>query len=73
MTLQEAIKSGKYFHRPNKHGDDVFNIRKNRLCTGILLYDEEPSYYSFSDPEYSGFESLSAEDILADDWEIINE
>lgn len=70
MTVQEAIKSGKYFHRP-RHDDDVFDVRNGRLWTGILLYDEEPPYYSFSNPEYSGFESLNAEDILADDWEII--
>lgn len=70
MTIQNAIKSGKYFHRPI-HDDDVFNVRNGRLWTGILLYDGEPPYYYFSDPEYSGFESLNAEDILADDWEII--
>lgn len=70
MTIQNAIKSGKYFHR-QIHGDDVFDVRNNRLWYGTLLHDEEPPYYSFYDPEYTGFENLNVEDILADDWEIV--
>ena len=37
----------------------------------FLDYSEETPIYMFSEPEYSGFESLNAEDILADDWEIL--
>lgn len=70
MILQEAIKSGKYFHRP-RHGDDIFDVRHNRLWLAVLDYSEEPPYYMFLEPEYTGFESLNAEDILANDWEII--
>ena len=70
MTLQEAIKSKQYFHRP-KHDDDIFDVRQGRLWCAFLDYSEDPPIYIFSDPEYSGFESLNAEDILADDWEIL--
>lgn len=70
MTIQEVIKSKKPFHR-SKHGEDVFQVVQNRLWYGWLDYSENPPRYEFSDPEYSGFESLNAEDILADDWEIV--
>lgn len=70
MIIQEAIKSGKYFHRPT-HNDNIFDVKKGRLWRGFLDYSEETPYYIFYHPEYSGFEALNTEDILADDWEIV--
>lgn len=70
MTIQEAIKSGKWFRRP-RHRYDMYKVIDNRLWCAWLDYSEEPPLYQLSDPEYSGFESLNAEDILADDWEVV--
>lgn len=73
MTIQEAINSNKYFYR-QKYGDEyVFCIRENRLCTTFLYYSEPTPTYCYSYPEYSGFEQLNTEDILADDWEVVSE
>ena len=71
MTIQEAIKSGRYFHRP-RHNDDIFYVKYNELFYGFKDYSEEPPTYIFQEPEYSGFEIINAKDILADDWEIID-
>lgn len=59
MTLQEAIKSGKRFHRPD--ADFLRAIRAERCMEqGKSLEDVDLSH-------------LNLEDLLADDWEVEEE
>lgn len=84
MTIQEAIKSGKYFYRASNidHMCRVEQYSESekdyRAGHGILINGywysglfSKIGEYDFCKPEYSGFEALFVENILADDWEVI--
>lgn len=63
MTIQQAIRSGKKFRRPIWHQDNylVYNFPFENVLTlysGIIRHE---------------FYSLGADNILAEDWEIITE
>lgn len=72
MNIIEAIKEaqkGKCICRPNDAYGRVYIVKALDLWgaywDGIKVY--------ISEPEYSGFEAIDVEDILADDWEAVDE
>lgn len=75
MNIIEAIKEaqkGKYIYRPEDYTRRIYTVRDNDLCEVSWAYLEDGVPYAWT-PEYTGFEALDAEDILADDWEAVDE
>lgn len=60
MIIQEAIKSGKPFKRPNDQEWSWLCKRTRYLYTG-------------TGPQQKDFHSITADDLLAEDWEIMEE
>jgi hypothetical protein len=59
MTIQEAIKSGKAF--------------KRRYLANWIIYDPKKESRSTFEESTKVWVAFSAEDILADDWEVREE
>lgn len=73
MTIQEAIKSGKKFTRKNQEGG--WGCYYNQ-STGPFDDLVDCDYFVFCEDNIIVFSTsidLYAEDILADDWEFVNE
>lgn len=71
MTIQEAIKSGKKFKRP-KHDEASQYFESG---TGPYSNDVGCDYFVFGEGSLAMFSTsidLYAEDILADDWELVD-
>lgn len=71
MTIQEAIKSGKPFKREKDPYNIYYIVKNNRLYDSYEDWSEDEMKLRWTEPEYSGFEHLNAEDILADDWIVL--
>lgn len=75
MNIIEAIKEaqkGKYIYRPPARDYSIYRVVDNDLCEVSWSFLEEGVPYPWT-PEYTGFEAIDAEDILADDWEAVDE